>query len=245
MNKTIEILPIALLLSASFSLKAETLKLDFAVDIYSHLNDQTLTNPNVSFNYSVYVELDNYSNQSGGFPNGNPFAGIFFTDSFIPETSLSQEVLSQAGLPLLNSWSSASLQREYQLSIDQTYESQFYTTVMYADIFTQDYQYHTQYERGVSTGIEMTGNQVTEFTQSNFKDYMVSLIGSSPFFFKEVLSKDQRDLATGEYVYANGWQYNYFGNATLVSVQTVPIPAATWLFGSGLMGLIGIARRKA
>ena len=29
------------------------------------------------------------------------------------------------------------------------------------------------------------------------------------------------------------------------SVQaTVPVPAATWLFGSGLLGLIGIARRK-
>ena len=29
------------------------------------------------------------------------------------------------------------------------------------------------------------------------------------------------------------------------SVSTVPIPAAVWLFGSGLIGLIGLARRKA
>ena len=29
-----------------------------------------------------------------------------------------------------------------------------------------------------------------------------------------------------------------------VNVNTVPIPAAVWLFGSGLIGLIGIARRK-
>ena len=28
------------------------------------------------------------------------------------------------------------------------------------------------------------------------------------------------------------------------SVTTVPVPAAAWLFGSGLLGLIGIARRK-
>ena len=28
------------------------------------------------------------------------------------------------------------------------------------------------------------------------------------------------------------------------SVTTVPIPAAVWLFGSGLLGLIGVARRK-
>ena len=30
----------------------------------------------------------------------------------------------------------------------------------------------------------------------------------------------------------------------LVSVSTVPVPAAVWLFGSGLIGLIGFARRK-
>ena len=27
-------------------------------------------------------------------------------------------------------------------------------------------------------------------------------------------------------------------------IETVPIPSAVWLFGSGLIGLIGIARRK-
>jgi hypothetical protein len=34
----------------------------------------------------------------------------------------------------------------------------------------------------------------------------------------------------------------YEGNFTIVSA--VPVPAAAWLFGSGLIGLIGIARRK-
>ena len=29
------------------------------------------------------------------------------------------------------------------------------------------------------------------------------------------------------------------------TVSTVPVPAAVWLFGSGLLGLIGVARRKA
>lgn len=28
------------------------------------------------------------------------------------------------------------------------------------------------------------------------------------------------------------------------TVETVPVPAAVWLFGSGLLGLIGVARRK-
>ena len=29
-----------------------------------------------------------------------------------------------------------------------------------------------------------------------------------------------------------------------VSVSAVPVPAAAWLFGSGLLGLIGISRRR-
>jgi len=33
-------------------------------------------------------------------------------------------------------------------------------------------------------------------------------------------------------------------SATLATVSTVPVPAAVWLFGSGLIGLVGFARRK-
>ena len=34
-----------------------------------------------------------------------------------------------------------------------------------------------------------------------------------------------------------------FSNATIVA-SPVPVPAAVWLFGSGLLGLVGVARRK-
>lgn len=36
------------------------------------------------------------------------------------------------------------------------------------------------------------------------------------------------------------------GNAAIdnVTVSTIPVPAAVWLFGSGLIGLIAVARRK-
>lgn len=36
----------------------------------------------------------------------------------------------------------------------------------------------------------------------------------------------------------------FYGFGRLNTVQVVPIPAAVWLFSSGLIGLIGIARRK-
>ena len=31
----------------------------------------------------------------------------------------------------------------------------------------------------------------------------------------------------------------------VVDVQVIPVPAAVWLFGSGLIGLVGIARRRS
>jgi len=50
-----------------------------------------------------------------------------------------------------------------------------------------------------------------------------------------------------------GWQLDYLydeigttdvARLTIVEVSAVPVPAAVWLFGSGLIGLAGIARRK-
>jgi len=40
-----------------------------------------------------------------------------------------------------------------------------------------------------------------------------------------------------------GW--TQVGPMTSFQVSAVPVPAAVWLFGSGLLGLIGVARRKA
>ena len=34
------------------------------------------------------------------------------------------------------------------------------------------------------------------------------------------------------------------GNCSIPNINAVPLPAAAWLFGSGLVGLIGFARRK-
>ena len=44
-----------------------------------------------------------------------------------------------------------------------------------------------------------------------------------------------------------GYAFESVANTAIVAgntVTTVPVPAAVWLFGSGLFGLVGIARRK-
>lgn len=40
----------------------------------------------------------------------------------------------------------------------------------------------------------------------------------------------------------SSFDYNSGGS---IAVSSVPVPSAIWLFGSGLIGLVGFARRKA
>ena len=44
---------------------------------------------------------------------------------------------------------------------------------------------------------------------------------------------------------ANPYQGSKLGMDLRIQLTAVPVPAAVWLFGSGLIGLIGLARRKA
>ncbi|WP_297527139.1 hypothetical protein [Thiohalobacter sp.] len=55
------------------------------------------------------------------------------------------------------------------------------------------------------------------------------------------------DLSNVPNTDANGVAYNYDENGNLVAIadlSAVPVPAAVWLFGSGLVGLLGVARRR-
>lgn len=53
------------------------------------------------------------------------------------------------------------------------------------------------------------------------------------------------NLAAGWYtIFVSGANASLLGSAIDVSVQAVPVPAAVWLFGSALVGLVGSARRK-
>ena len=59
-------------------------------------------------------------------------------------------------------------------------------------------------------------------------------------------------IYTWFYIFELGGAYNVFVSGDegtgphgwAVRAGDVPVPAAVWLFGSGLLGLIGIARRK-
>ncbi len=60
------------------------------------------------------------------------------------------------------------------------------------------------------------------------------------------------DAGTGSFNFGANTETLYFdteaSNSVFlgdVTVSAVPVPAAVWLFGAGLMGLVGVARRRA
>ena len=71
------------------------------------------------------------------------------------------------------------------------------------------------------------------FNTMNLVDFDYLKDTTTPKFNSNVMSFDNLSVGT----LFGDWE----GTVTL---QAVPIPAAVWLFGSGLLGLAGIARRK-
>ena len=61
----------------------------------------------------------------------------------------------------------------------------------------------------------------------------------------DVTLSQQIDMAVGGSGGESGFVGGWFGDLQVVyAYSTVPVPAAVWLFGSGLIGLISIAKRK-
>ena len=69
-------------------------------------------------------------------------------------------------------------------------------------------------------------------------------VAANPAISSTTLSAAQAtDLLAGLW-YINIHTADFPGGEIRGQVSTIPIPAAVWLFGSGLLGLVGMARRK-
>lgn len=92
-----------------------------------------------------------------------------------------------------------------------------------------------------------------EVTDTHYHDALELLIDNEAYlvgrhgtgFFGVIATDGVFDQVGLSDVYGGGTlNYAYVDNVLYGGLSTVPIPAAAWLFGSGLIGLIGIARRK-
>ena len=62
-----------------------------------------------------------------------------------------------------------------------------------------------------------------------------SFTGDFDLFLSDITNGDSRITAH---------IHDCYGSNSCSAVSAVPVPAAVWLFGSGLLGLVGIARRR-
>lgn len=60
-----------------------------------------------------------------------------------------------------------------------------------------------------------------------------------------VISGNGFDATIVNWTFSGDDAYTNSMTITSTGIAAVPVPAAVWLFGSGLLGLVGIARRKA
>lgn len=86
----------------------------------------------------------------------------------------------------------------------------------------------------VYTGTFSTGVAYTNFTLGSANG--MSQYGSSGAFGSTWVSNTSANASTNS--------LSIYGFSQQLAVAAVPLPAAVWLFGSGMLGLFGIARRK-
>ena len=84
----------------------------------------------------------------------------------------------------------------------------------------------------------------------NDKNSQIEAIRSAQFSIGDNPLGMTYDIATGGYTFVDHWHLSEASveqagiDMATAFVTAVPVPAAVWLFGSGLIGLVAVARRK-
>lgn len=108
------------------------------------------------------------------------------------------------------------------------------------------------------SGYNQTGSEMGDLFYNALGNTAGSLTNTGPFsnvqsnyYWSATEYAPNTNYAWTFYMY-NGSQSAYFKDNSFVGwavqsgdVSAVPVPAAAWLFGSGLLGLVGVARRKS
>jgi len=95
--------------------------------------------------------------------------------------------------------------------------------------------------------ISVTGNNVDSYDTLNLATTDIQdingILGSNTLTFASYARQIQAS-SEGEISIIIGSESTPVASGFAIELAPVPIPAAAWLFGSGLIGLVGIARRK-
>ncbi len=87
------------------------------------------------------------------------------------------------------------------------------------------------------------------WTATNLAGDVLNLGDRNLFQLAAAVGKGAFETATSaKELASNSWMVSFGAEADslgVVDTTVVPVPAAVWLFGSGLVGLVGVARRKS
>jgi len=101
---------------------------------------------------------------------------------------------------------------------------------------------------GTTGLLERTYSSDTTITNTTLGGIYFGMYGSLPLYLDESGSLNYSATATNEYLDLLGISIDltYEENPNFIppKVAPVPVPVAVWLFLSGMMGLVGVARRK-
>ncbi len=110
---------------------------------------------------------------------------------------------------------------------------------------------NTLLQQGVTYGFELSTSGISPSSagilvnSGNPNQVNAYAYCNLPFYCNTPSVNPQNPLAPIDTGLAGYGGQQYTAAISIAGVSAVPVPAAAWLFGSGLLGLIGIARRKA
>ena len=156
--------------------------------------------------------------------------------------------------------------------INQSSEQDLWDTVnAYLGFVTGDDGSHDVYISGLDLGISLAGytdnfawDTLSISTGNSLTFFDGNAVAGGALYVSTLLGVDFTNMQVNnifgvnglniyydtldeDSAYLGGFTYDLMGGGQLIPLNkpVVPIPASVWLFGSGLIGLIGVARRKA
>lgn len=251
-----------LLLFISQTSQATIINIDFLVDVttrqaYSNGSwnaDTSFTGQ--QFTLTVTLDSDNYmpgtvefwSGQGVTYVQPSAYPIEFSATPFDDEINAVTPVLDYHGNTEYPASASLSGEFNYNQTFDSaTVDQSFYrgSSLNYMNREGSNF-YFASLSRNLGIGMHWADAPFTEsdIAPLTLMEYLNMGMGQSYDFYQSVREGYTPNHGYEPWTYMDGG-IQYFGSATMTSISAVPLPAAFWLFGSGLMGLISFGFRRS
>ena len=186
-----------------------------------------------------YVAMNEDSMDNNGQPATDTVASAYYIDDYDDYGTAS------AGLSIVEDWGSESLMIQLFTNLElclegATIENSYAHGETYfqiaAHVTDESYQFDFDYQLYPDLSEDDSITQKDHFVNTYFEDILIP-------------QEEWYLLAWGEVDYTLEKGESYFAypvtelGITLTQIPSVPLPTAAWLFGSGIIGLVGIRRK--